>query len=89
VDHAGNFALNHDIYMADLPDVRLEEIETAGRDDWRYSDSLTTKDTKSTKEHEESVESVKSVSENVTTKTPGHQESSCLSALVVKDSEER
>jgi hypothetical protein len=35
---AGSFAVHHNIYMADLPDVRLEEIETASRDDWKYSD---------------------------------------------------
>lgn len=37
-DHAGRFALKHGIYMADLPDVKLSELETASRDDWKYSD---------------------------------------------------
>lgn len=58
-EHAGNFATRHNIYMADLPPIRIEDIETAGRDDWRYSDSLTTKDTK--KHEDNSVCSVPSV----------------------------
>lgn len=36
--HACNFAAKHGIYMADLPDVKLSELETASRDDWKYSD---------------------------------------------------
>jgi hypothetical protein len=77
---AGSFAVHHDIYMAGLPDVRLEEIETAGRDGWRYSDnsnrpsSLVSRDSQSSvcsvssvaknSVAKESVQSVKSVSEN-------------------------
>jgi len=37
-EHAGNFALKHNIYMAALPDVLHTELETASRDDWRYED---------------------------------------------------
>jgi len=38
--HAGNFALKHNIYMADLPVVLLSQLETASRDDWRYADDM-------------------------------------------------
>lgn len=49
-DHAANFAQKHGIYMADstlrsnslrstsLPDVKLSQLETASRDDWKYGD---------------------------------------------------
>ena len=58
-EHAGNFALKHNIYMADLPEVLHSQIETASRDDWRYADE---NKSLATNEHE-SVQSVKSVSE--------------------------
>lgn len=35
-EHAGNFASKHAIYMADLPFVKLSQLETASRDDWAY-----------------------------------------------------
>ena len=36
--HACSFATKHNIYMADLPSVKHSQLETAGRDDWKYSD---------------------------------------------------
>ena len=59
--HACSFATKHNIYMAGLPSVRHSQLETAGRDDWKYSDNLTTK---GTKVHEDnSVCSVSSVAQ--------------------------
>jgi hypothetical protein len=49
-EHAGNFALRHNIYLAGLPDVKLSQIETAARDDWRYSDNVHHEGTKTPKQ---------------------------------------
>jgi len=39
-EHAANFAQRHSIYMADLPRVKLSQLETASRDDWRYAEDI-------------------------------------------------
>jgi len=49
-EHGSHFAGIHRIYLADLPQAKLSELEQADRSGWRYSDDLTTK---GTKEHEE------------------------------------
>ena len=38
--HAANFARRHKISMFDLPGVKLSQLETASRDDWRYGEDI-------------------------------------------------
>jgi hypothetical protein len=76
--HACNFAAKHNIYMADLPDVRLSQLETASRDDWRYSDELKPQ-MNADERRNNSVSSVSSVAKEI--HHEGHEETRSINSV--------